>query len=219
MMGEPLENVGLPGRGGARVSALASATAFAGSLAALYLGYTLLALGLWLASGAAAAALVGWGFRYYEAVRGILASRGLEGELPRPLVGGPVAVAATLAAPPLAGLMLLAAYEGLLGIAEALYPEANVEEAGLVSRFQGAVPDLSGPAAASVLPLLLPVLAGEASRAVPAAACLVLFLAASRGLLGGKACRHDLVDVVVWSEPPGAPLDLEFVAEKWGVED
>ena len=218
MMGRPLEGVGGLGRSGARVSALASAAAFTGSLAALYLGYTLLALGLWLASGAAAAALVAWSFRYYEGLRELLISRGFD-ELPRPLVGAPVAVTATLAAPPLAGLMVLAAYEGLLGMAEALYPEASVEEAGLVSRFQGAVPDLSGPAAAAVLPLLLPVLASEALRAVPAAACLVLFLAASMGLLGGKACRHDLVDVVVWSDPPGAPLDLELVAEKWGVED
>jgi hypothetical protein len=216
LLGAPLE-AGGRGRASVLAASLAASVSFAASMALLYLGLYRLALGLWLSSGASSAVLVSWAFRYYEGIRRLLRGHGVE--VPRPLVGCPLAPLVAVVAPPAAGLLALAAYEGLLAIGDVLYSTATIPEEAITSRFGGVVRYLSREAAAAIVPLVLPVLAGEAVEAVPAAACLVLYLASQAGMLGDKACRGDLVDVVVWAEPPGVALDLEFTAEKWGVKD
>jgi len=214
---------GRPGHNPVPAASLAAALLFAASLAAAVEGLYPLAVGLWMLSGSAAAAVVSRFYRFYEGARWA-ASAALEavGEKPpRPMLGYWTAVAAVVPAPPLAGLFSLALAEAMVGLAESAYAAAGGEADRVVEGFAGRVPDPAPAAALAAVPLLLPAAAAQLERALQSLLCLVYMLAAraAPGRLGDKPCLPDLVDLVVWGQGLGLTPDLQAATEKWSIKD
>ena len=224
MLGLPVR--GLPlSRGAVSAAAAASGLAFLLSLAALATGEPWLALGLWLASGAAAGVVAAYFTGYGWGLYRLALAMGLEPGRPlvEPLWAALVSTILPPSAGPLAYLGIRQAIE-VADSAEAANPGIDSAEAARsrLGAFAENVPDPRGLAAASILPPLLPFFIAPGLRALIVASCAAyeaLRAGPGRRLLWDKPCRADLVDIVVWSEPPDSALDLEALAEKWSIQD
>lgn len=225
MQGRPVTGAP-PGRGAVAAAAMASGFLSLLSLASLLYGYGLLALGLWLAAGAAGGAVAAYFAGYASGARRLVEAAGLE-RPPRPLVEPLYASLASTVAVPLAPILSYLAIVDVLRLAEAVeaeHPEVDAAEA--VRRLLGgreAPPSPLGLAvAAAAAPPLMPFFVDAGLRALTVAACAVyeaVRLGPGRARLGDKPCRPDLVDVVVWSESPWDTVNLEAFSEKWSIQD
>jgi len=204
----------------AYAASLLASLLFALSLAAALGGEPWLGVGLWFLSGAATGAVVAEFHGYSDGL--LEAARRLGVKPPRPLLDRVGAALVSLLAPPAAGVLVEAAVENMLSVANAAAAEnPSVDLKAIVERLQGEarLEPLGVYAGLSVIPLLLPLLVSKAAVAATVAACIAYESLRTAKGLGDKPCRLDLVDVVVWSKTPGSALDLKLVSEKWGVED
>ena len=200
------------------VSGLVSALYFAGSLIALAYKLYHISLILWFLSGLSSATIVNWAFTYYERLHSIVVreySTDKTSYVPRMNIGKQLAVALSVVAPPSAGLLVLVAFDGLLDIVDYLYSSSGMSLEDFKKSIDGLrIPDLSGSAAMSIIPLALPALVSEAVKGIPLLSCIAFSMTQKlEGILGDKSCRIDIVDIVVWGNSSRLSFDFKSVTE------
>lgn len=200
------------------VAGLISALYFAGSIMAFTYKLYHVSLILWLLSGLSSATIVNWAFTYYERLHNIIVkeySTNRMNYIPRMNIGKQLATALSVVTPSSAGLLILVAFDGILELVDYLYSSSGMSLEDFKKNVSGfRVPDLSGSATMSVIPLALPALVSEAVKVIPLITCIALSMTPKLDeILGDKPCRIDIVDIVVWGNPSRLPLDFKSVTK------
>ncbi len=200
------------------VAGLVSALYFAGSIMAFTYKLYHASLILWLLSGLSSATIVNWAFTYYERLHNIIvkeySTNGMN-YIPRMNIGKQLATTLSVITPSSAGLLILIAFDGILELVDYLYSSSGMSLEDFKKNVSGfRIPDLSGSAAMSVIPLALPALVSEAVKVIPLIVCIALSMTPKlEGILRDKSCRIDIVDIVIWGNPSRFSLDFKSVTK------